>query len=178
MATLEYKVVGFKDYRKFVNKYSRTAVPAMKRELYTIARHHSSYVKRSMRNTPKDFSRTYGTAGHHPSKPGHPPADRTGNLTSKMHAEPRNYGAIWYIQDAKYAPWLEKGISHGWAISIRKKKALSDGITFFGTNTKHPGIKPRPFVGPALKRNQRHYNNRLKQRALSSIRNAKMGVGL
>jgi hypothetical protein len=176
MATLEYKVVGIRNFTRFTKTFGKTAVPMMRRELYNCADHFDRYVQRSIRNTPKDFSKTYGPEGHHPSKPFHPPASRSGSLLKNMYAERRNYGAVWYVNNAKYAPWLEKGTKEH-PITARRKKVLSDGISFFGTEQK-VSMKPRPFVGPAIKRNQRYYNDRIRNVALRSIRNAKMGVGL
>jgi hypothetical protein len=171
---IEYKLKGYREFNSFVKKYRSTAVPIMRKELYKCSQHFDDYVKRSIKNTPKDFSRTYGASGHHPSKPYNPPAEMSGNLTRKMYTAKKSYGAIWYIQGAKYAPYLEEGTREH-IVRIVKKRALSDGLTFFGVETK-VSMKPRPYVKPALKKNRRYYNNRLKAAALRSIRNAKMGV--
>ena len=93
-----------------------------------------------MKNTAKDFTKTYGPGGHHPSKPYHPPAINKGGLVSKMNVASRSYGAVWYIDRAKHAPWLETGLDHAWPIDVRRRKVLSDGLNFFGMHKEHPGI--------------------------------------
>ena len=35
------------------------------------------------------------------------------------------------------------------AIKIKEKKSLSNGIDFFGREVIHPGIEARPFMKPA-----------------------------
>lgn len=169
---IEYKLSGFTRFNNFTKNYIKKAVPDLNKELFVIATHFNKYVKRSMRNTPKDFSRSYGIEGHHPSKPGHPPAVGSGNLINRMQVRKLNDGAIWYIDGAKYAPLLEEGVLKSWVVRVKKKRVLSDGMTFFGKESIHPPLKPRPFAKPALKKNRRLYESKLKQRILKTIRSS------
>lgn len=50
---------------------------------------------------------------------------------------------------AKYAADVEYGTKPH-IISIKNKRVLTDGKTFFGTVVKHPGTTAQPFLRPAV----------------------------
>lgn len=55
--------------------------------------------------------------------------------------------------NVEYAQAVEFGTSPH-TISIKDKKVLSDGKTFFGKTVQHPGTAPQPFLNPALETNK------------------------
>ena len=73
--------------------------------------------KEIMRDTITDPGIVYGKRGHHPSKPGNPPAVDTGTLRQSIsHSiEVQNGKAIGYvgstIKNPEYPKWLEYGTS-------------------------------------------------------------------
>lgn len=56
--------------------------------------------------------------------------------------------------NVEHAPHVEFG-TRPHTISIKDKKVLSDGKSFFGKSVNHPGTKAQPFLLPALTKNIR-----------------------
>lgn len=56
-------------------------------------------------------------------------------------------GSDWYI-----ARFLECGTGMH-EVRIKNKKVLSDGENIYGKHVTHPGIRPRPYLEPAVEKN-------------------------
>lgn len=82
-----------------------------------------------MRDTSVDFTKTYGTHGHHPSLPGNPPAVDTGTLRRSVTYSVDEKNLMGYvgsvINDPPYGAYLEYGTSR---------------------------MKPRPWLKPATEK--------------------------
>ena len=82
-----------------------------------------------MRDTPLDFSKTYGKHGHHPSLPGNPPAVDTGTLRRSITYSVDEENLVGYVgsvlNDPPYEVYLEYGTSR---------------------------MKPRPWLKPATEK--------------------------
>lgn len=82
--------------------------------------------RRVKRETPVDTGRLNGAW-----------RQRFGRLTGEL------------VNTAKYAPYVHNG-TRPHTISIRNKKALSNGKVFFGRVVNHPGNKANPFLKRAV----------------------------
>ena len=92
--------------------------------------------------------------GSYRSKPGEPPRTQTGHLMKSVGSEMHKtlpIGRAGVTKSAPYGKYLEFGTGPR-TIRAKKAKILTDGKTFFGRVVKHPGIAPRPFLRPALKK--------------------------
>jgi len=101
----------------------------------------------SMRNTKK--GKPSGPKAHRSSLPGNPPAVDSGRLFNSIDI---NIGRSTFEvgTDISYASTMEFGTKKkNFAIKIKEKKSLSNGIDFFGREVIHPGIEARPFMKPA-----------------------------
>jgi hypothetical protein len=88
------------------------------------------------------------------SKPGQPPAKRTGRLRQRIVSRRMGLTAAKVVSSAKYAAWLELGTPGGKIIVPKTKKVLSwigpDGKRRFARKVKQGAIQPRPHLRPAL----------------------------
>jgi len=95
-----------------------------------------------------------GKIGSYRSKPGEPPRTQTGHLlrsiASEMHPT-LPIGRAGVTKSAPYGKHLEFG-TRPHTIAAKRVRILTDGTRFFGRKVKHPGIAPRPFMRPAIKR--------------------------
>ena len=76
----------------------------------------------------------------------------TQSLTQSSGAgisKPTKLGETHVGTNVEYAPHVEFGtVAH--KISVKSKKALSDGKSVFGKTVNHPGTQEQPFLRPAL----------------------------
>ena len=72
------------------------------------------------------------------------------SVGSEMH-KTLPIGRAGVTKSAPYGKYLEFGTGPR-TIRAKKAKILTVGKTFFGRVVKHPGIAPRPFLRPALKK--------------------------
>lgn len=104
-----------------------------------------SDIQKSMSDTPRNYERpTYKhnkKIPHYPSLPGNPPAPDSGDLRKSIHWESERNGDVVLarvgsgMSDEKYPIYLEYGTSK---------------------------MKPRPWLGPAMKNNSQFVKNELK----------------
>ena len=144
---------------KFTKMLSTKGATSLKGKMYTAANDFRNTVIRNMKQTPKDMTKSYGKRGHHPSKPGHPPAIDTSNAITSMYVRSTITGAEYFIYGAPYMEYHELGVTGSWTIKTKTAKVLSDGESFFGKEVTHPGLPKRPFAKPIIDRNQQKYRN-------------------
>jgi hypothetical protein len=88
------------------------------------------------------------------SKPGQPPAKRTGRLRQRIVSRRMGLTAAKVVSSAKYAAFLELGTPGGKIIVPKTKKVLSwigpDGKRIFRRKVVQGAIQPRPHLRPAL----------------------------
>jgi hypothetical protein len=100
------------------------------------------------------------------SKPGEPPRSNTGEGRRSIFSSSHNSKPIASVGTTKkYMAFLEKGTKGGTIVAVRKKSLVFPGKVYkngkvewgwvFVKRVKHPGIKARPFLRPALKKNKR-----------------------
>lgn len=92
--------------------------------------------------------------GSYRSKPGEPPRRQSGHLGRSVSSEIHPtlpIGRAGVTKSAPYGKYLEFGTGPR-TIRAKNVKSLTDGKSFFGRVVKHPGIAPRPFLRPALKK--------------------------
>lgn len=155
------------EVRDYIEKYPGKHMRIVQEELFKIGMDLRNTVIKNMQNTPRDYTKTYAK-GHHPSKPGHPPAPNSGNYIKNINVKTIIGGAMVYVENTPYAPILEEGATGPWQIRVRRQKVLSDWERFFGKEVTHPGIAPRPVWGPAIER--LNPIDRIKERILSENR--------
>lgn len=143
---------------KFNKMLETRTVHNLKNQMFKEAVQFRSGVIRSMKNTAKDYTRTYGVRGHHPSRPGYPPAIDTGNAIRTMQTRTTRTGAEYFIFGASYMEAHEFGVKHSWTIEAKNAKVLSDGVSFFGKKVEHPGLAERPFIRPLIEKSQRSWD--------------------
>lgn len=136
--------------KKFTKTLSTEAAKDLKKEMFNQANKFRNAIIRSMKETARDTSRSYGKRGHHPSKPGHPPAIDSGNAIRAMFVKSTVWGAMYYIFGAPYMEMHELGKKEPWTIKARESKVLSDGKNYFGKEVTHPPAPKRPFIEPQI----------------------------
>lgn len=98
-----------------------------------------------------------------PSPPGEPPAIQTGTLVRSITNDFTDIDqlVVRVGTNIKYGKYLELGVSKPYTIKPKNGKVLAfkvGGKVIFVRSVRHPGIKPRPYLKPALQRNQGKIN--------------------
>lgn len=94
-----------------------------------------------------------------PSPPGQPPAIQTGTLNRSITYDTTDIEQLTVRvgTNIKYGKWLELGGLKPYTIVPKNGKVLSfmvNGKRVFTKKVTHPPLKARPFLRPALQRNQ------------------------
>lgn len=108
------KTKGIKETKDFFSRFSLMFEKQINKELGIMIKKLKKDIIDSMKQTPKDTSKTYvrGSRFHNPSMAGNPPAIDSGNLIANIltTVRPRLREAeLWVTDDADYIKWLEDG---------------------------------------------------------------------
>lgn len=146
---------SFKQFEKYLSNVANSIQGELEKTIKLCCQKVRSDIQDSMAKTPRDTTKTYytnnKTKGHNPSLPGNPPAPDTGNLRNSIRYEVYGsgtevYGIIGTTQkNPPYGTYLEYGTSK---------------------------MAPRPWLRPAMLRNNDWIKKMLKQTVANKLKEA------
>lgn len=110
------KEMTLEQFENYLSKTPNSIQSKLEKSISLCCEKVRSDIQSSMAHTERELSITYKN-GHHPSKPGNPPAPDTGNLRNSIRYEVHGqgkevYGIVGSTQkEPDYATWTEYGTS-------------------------------------------------------------------